>query len=183
MIYDTPQYKAIEKFWREPDYYFGCAYGLPIKMLRNRSKAWCGYVGVPKSHPHYKKNYSDQVTYVRWRELQVGDQSPITLLCASIKLEEETDQVSLDLLYNVPGGLTYASDHAPYHSPDGYWYFGFDCSHYNDLSPHDVFADGASFRFRDVNDSRYRDFVYVQEACRRLAAQLTDFTSQYPEAL
>jgi hypothetical protein len=33
---------------------------------------------------------------------------------------------------SVHGGLTYSEDHYPRQKPDGYWWIGFDTSHYQD---------------------------------------------------
>lgn len=178
--YDTQQQKLLAPFFDEPDYYRGCAYGLPVYMKRNRMKAWCGYVGVPAHHPHVGKSYGDTVPAPNWQSRPVGGQSPISLLCGIVNATE-TD-CPIDLLYDCPGGITWATDHAPGESVDGYWWFGFDCSHYNDLSPQDIIM---SFipdpMYKLSGETKYRDFRFVMAACWKLASQLSDFISSYPE--
>ena len=177
--YDTPQYAALRAFWNEPDTHSGCAYGLPFHMQRNFSKAWCGYVAVPEHHPHFGLNYSDQVEVLEWESVKIGGQSPISLLIAASR--ESEDNLSLDVLYDAPGGLTWARDRLPGGRPDGYWWFGFDCSHYNDLSPKDIFSSFSGYPYDLFEGRTYRDFNFVHRACFRLASQLSDFTSQFPE--
>ena len=35
--------------------------GFACFMLRNNMGAWCGYVGVPSTHPAYEKDYNDDI--------------------------------------------------------------------------------------------------------------------------
>jgi len=44
--------------------------------------------------------------------------------------DEDRDKELGDIADHVHGGLTYSSE-----GTDGWWYFGFDTSHYNDFSP------------------------------------------------
>lgn len=177
--YDTEQYQALKSFWNEPDHYSGCAYGLSIFMQRNFFKAWCGYVGVPEHHPHFGLSYSDQVERLDWQSIPVNGQSPISLLIAASRPSE--NNISLDILYDAPGGLTWAADHKPGEYKDGLWWFGFDCSHYNDLSPKAVFASFSGYPHTLSPGRTYKDFNFVRRACFSLASQLSDFTSQFPE--
>lgn len=182
--WDAPEYKAIEAFWHEPDFVRGCAYGLPFVMKRNPQKAWCGYVGVSKGHPHFGLSYSDDVVYPQWRTLVLGAKSPISLFVSDSAKAENTNRIELDLVYEAPGGLTWASGNVPDDSPDGRWWFGFDCVHAGDLSPQDAiwaaFARG-TYPWSLRGDAVYRDAKFVERACRELAAQLSDFASNFPE--
>lgn len=177
--YDTPQYLAIKNFWNEPDHYSGCAYGLPIFMQRNYSKAWCGYVGVPSHSQLFGMDYSDSIKRDDWREIKFGGQSPIVIFCAAGK--DLSEGVQLDLLFDVPGGLTWARDRKPGQPKDNFWWFGFDCSHYNDLSPADVFNSFSDYPFDLLEGRTYRNFAFVKRACFSLASNLSDFSSQFPE--
>ena len=58
----NPAYPAagVTEFWTDD------ATGLPCMAVVNSMQAWCGYVGVPKSHALYGFNYTaDQLEYVR----------------------------------------------------------------------------------------------------------------------
>lgn len=62
------------------------------------------------------------------------------------------------MLFNVHGGITFSDNF----DTGGYWY-GFDCSHCDDLSPsYDSFAA----------HREYRDVEYVKAECASLAKQL-----------
>lgn len=170
-IYNHPLYPSLRKFFDEPDFYDGCAFGLPLHMRRNPAKAWCGYVGVPNSHPFSGKNSSDRVACDR-SNILIKDQSPIALFCEAFK--EDDGCTALDILLDCPGGVTWANSQVPWGGLKGYWYFGFDCSHYNDLSPKDIIqemAEGTSWR-----EGTYRDFDFVLRACRKLAEQLMELS-------
>lgn len=174
--YNSLTYKRLIPFFNEPDYWKSCAYGLPFYMKRNWSKAWCGYVGVPKHHPHFELNYSDRIIADR-NSILIKDQSPISIFLEAAAPEDE--RVSLDFLYDCPGGITWAENHAAGESPDGYWWFGFDCSHYNDLSPRDIIEEGLNNK--NWRPGTYKDFKWVHGKIVHLASQLSDFISDHPE--
>lgn len=56
--WDNPTRELLQPFFNEPDYWRSCAYGFHVQASRSYEKAWCGYVGVPKSHPLY--GYDDR---------------------------------------------------------------------------------------------------------------------------
>jgi hypothetical protein len=43
----------------EPDRVDFIHAGFSCFIMRNTLGNWCGYVGVPKEHPHYEKSYND----------------------------------------------------------------------------------------------------------------------------
>lgn len=67
-----------------------------------------GYVRVPRTHPWYRKGYSEA-------------------LCNHLGCYEHTPEMKI----SVHGGLTFSGE-LP--GLNGYW-FGFDCSHYGDYVP------------------------------------------------
>jgi len=85
----------------------------------------------------------------------------------------------MELTLSVHGGITWSADYLPGEHPDGNWYFGFDCAHSGDLSPRDVMFSFSGYPY--TLDGVYRDFHYVENECRRLASQLSDLTSEFPE--
>lgn len=127
--------------------------GLPCLAQRNHLGAWCGYVAVKKNHLYFGKHYDSVVP------------SP-----------------------DVHGGLTYASEcqgiicHGP-EEKEEVWWFGFDCSHYMDLTPGvlkyresikdipELKALNARLSFSDPSEV-YRDIHYVKSEVEKLAEQL-----------
>lgn len=88
------------------------ASGLPCMILRARKELghWCGYVGVPPTHPLHGKDYDSVDVDVHGgltfaAGCSGGD--PSTSICHVVE----------------PG------------EPDDAWWFGFDCAHYMDLLP------------------------------------------------
>ena len=132
------------------------ATGLPCLAVRGPAGAWCGYVGVPPTHPWHGRHYSD---------------------CSATPACEETwcahaPCVTID----VHGGLTYAAAcqgdicHVPAPGEQQAWWFGFDCAHAWDVVPSlgDVFH---------AHDATYRTPDYVRREVTRLAAQLAAVTA------
>lgn len=68
-----------------------------------------------------------------------------------------------DLGLSAHGGLTFASDNGGF-LPDGYWWIGFDCAHYGDLSP-GIGRTGFS-------PNLYRNIEYVRNEIYHLIDQL-----------
>ncbi len=111
--------------------------GIPCLMLRHPTNGnWCGHAAVAAGHPYHGKEYDD------------------------VQAE-------------VHGGLTYANHcggsicHVPKPGdPDEVYWFGFDCSHCDDLSP--GMRRYGQLRAYEV----YRDMAYVRAEVERLAEQL-----------
>lgn len=171
---DHPLYPRLLDFFSEPDVWEGCAYGLPLYAQRNYAKAWCGYVGVPPHHPHRGLTYGDEIPIdVPPDNVPIGMQSPVSLFSYAC-----SQALTIDVLYDCPGGITWSEPHRPGRSPDGWWYFGFDCSHYNDLSPRDMIDSLIEGNWRS---GEYRTLGFVRRQLFHLASQLSDFTSNHPE--
>ena len=117
---------------------------LPCLILRNPLGLICGYVGVDKKHPLYKKSYDDTsfdahggLTYSD--KYQEGEQEKT--IC-HIPEENETDDR---------------------------WWFGFDCAHSGDLYPQMSHSYHSFFK-----EDKYRDLKYVENECKYLARQLNE---------
>jgi hypothetical protein len=143
-------------------------------MRRGPLGSWCGYVGIPKSHPWWGKGYNDYIkpTADMLGPRDVDDHGAIDLLCQAWSGKDATEELSVGLAMRVHGGLTYARDHEPYGKPDGLWWFGFDCAHSGDLIP--SFAEG---KYGAQDGDIYRDQQYVVAECQSLAAQLLKVSS------
>ncbi|HEY9155552.1 MAG TPA: hypothetical protein VIM69_10495 [Opitutaceae bacterium] len=130
--YTSNEYLSIKAFWNEPDIWEDTIEGYLCCARRNYSKAWCGYIRVPASHPMVPND---------------------NLECH--------------------GGITWNQNKAPWMNEEdkGWFWYGFDCSHYLDLSPQDVFKDlfdQDSWR----REYRYKDLPYVKQNINSLAQQL-----------
>jgi len=146
------------------------ATGMPCLAVRNSSGAWCGYVGVEKTHPWFKNKYND------------------CLGCDDPEHDGETwhsDRHSPENIIKVHGNLTYSGvcaenkEEGVCHLPssgetDNIWWFGFDCAHAFDLAPGQV--DSNIFReiaeMFEEKGNTYRTLTYVQAECKKLAEQL-----------
>lgn len=82
--------------------------GMPCLVVRGPSGALCGYVGVPESHPCYKKSYN---------EVNVEAHGGLTY--SALCTENEHG------ICHIPGEG----------EPDNVWWLGYDCAHLGDLCP------------------------------------------------
>jgi hypothetical protein len=149
---------AIEKDWIT-------AAGLRavVIMILGRSKNHrCGYVAVKEGSPAFGKAYDEQIDAITKEQVsnsQVGTKSPILLFTATVNSDGEGEiRRSLDVLIDVHGGITYASnakgqDYPVTDAPESWW-FGFDCAHYMD------------------DDEGGRPLEYCVQHCESMAAQL-----------
>lgn len=80
--------------------------GFACFLLRNHHGAWCGYVGVPSTHPAHGKNYDDV-------DVQCHGGLTYSAACDGERICHMPQ----------PG------------EPDDLWWFGFDCWHFRDASP------------------------------------------------
>ena len=129
----------------------------------------CGYVGVPKWHPLYGKDYMDYL---------------------DIKKEDiEGKEVSIEAYFTCHGGITYSGggENSTYPIESNLWWFGFDCAHYGDGKDLDlaieVFPEYAEqiARTKEIEDmfptyEIARSSEYVADNCKELADQLAQFS-------
>lgn len=84
--------------------------GLPCLAVRNFSGAWCGYVGVPDTHPMHGAHYD---------EVNADAHGGLTFSGACR-----------------PGAEEHGICHIPEPGePDNVWWLGFDCAHLGDKCP------------------------------------------------
>lgn len=118
--------------------------GFACLAVRNRSGAWCGYVGVPEGHPWHGRHWGDDATFY---ELDVHGGVTFTAACAG-----DPDGHSICHLTE-PG------------DPDPLWWVGFDCNHAGDNAPayatDELLAEYGS----------YKPLSYVKAECASLVDQ------------
>jgi hypothetical protein len=98
---------------------------LPCLMLRGPLWHWCGYVGVPPTHPHAATDY-DEVPVSVHGGLTYGE--PADIYMSSIK---HPNFIELLSKYN------------------SYYIFGFDCAHFGDRLPNDKYCTNNYGEYRD----------------------------------
>lgn len=155
--------------------------GLDCMIVRGPSGALCGYVGVGPDHPLHGRDYNE-------------------CLAHGVECEERWNHKSPESAFDVHGGLTFADRcantddpskhicHIPQEGrPHNVWWFGFDCAHYNDLTPltradhrrlyEEAVAKGDQEGMRLWGpglwgEGTYRNLDYVIGEVRSLAKQL-----------
>lgn len=145
-----------------------CGLKCSIRRMPNMGHL-CGYVSVSDDHPWYGKTYDDRVHVPKLAERQISMDKvgAITMFCASALCDIESEQAAIVLVLEVHGGITYSGR---LNGDDGnLWWFGFDCSHCDDLQPHPKFTHE-----RGV----YRNFEYVKTETQGLAEQLAKITGE-----
>ena len=118
--------------------------GFPCVVKRNASSGnFCGYVGVPPTHPDHGKNYNDVDVEVHGG-LTFGDE------CSAVACHVPD-----------PG------------EPDNFHWFGFDCHHGGDYAPGSAAREiKMGWRLLD-HPSGYRTVEYVRHETEQLAEQLS----------
>lgn len=145
----------------------------------------CGYVGIPKGHYLYKKDYIDKCLLFSDIANEGQDKRGIIPFIRHF-IMDESKLVPPDVYFNVHGSITYAAsdNEYPVENKNSLWFFGFDCGHAGDKkSPKDAYAYGLITDkqlkyFLDL-DSKYsieneeeRTADYVEQECISLAKQL-----------
>lgn len=121
--------------WREPR-------GWPCLIVRNKSGALCGYVGVPPGHPWHGKDYSDCDVSIHGG-LTFGQGCMEDGPVCHVPRDGESPEV---------------------------WWLGFDCAHYMDFIPSYTKHDHVD-RLWSQDGQTYRDLGYVRAEVERLAEQ------------
>lgn len=83
----------------------------------------CGYVGIPKSHPLYGKNYSDYLE-IKKEDLKNRKISGVfSLLCACLDKDE---RIRIEAYFQCHGGITFADggENSNYPIGSDLWWFG-----------------------------------------------------------
>lgn len=131
-----------KKQWADP------TTGLPCLARRHeRWGNWCGYVGVPKSHPLHGHTYDDL-------DLEVHGGLTFSAACGHGE--------------DPARGICHVPDPD---EPDDVWWFGFDCHHAWDYAPGVGVELPESLR-RHTPEGNYRDLAYVEAQIAGLAQQL-----------
>lgn len=147
--------------------------GFPCVVVLTPMGHRCGYVGVPYHHPLWGKDYSESVRIKKKavKKLTCEKVSSIALLCTDM-VAVKAGIISIDCLFDVHGGITYAGKQGRWDkvSPDdSYWFFGFDCAHAGD-APEPGYSSYPSF------DGEIRTLEFCVGECETLAESLKSVT-------
>lgn len=109
----------------EPDRQDFIHAGFSCFILRNQIGCWCGYVGIPESHPYFGKDYND---------IPVDVHGGITY----------ADKCDPPICHIPEKGM-----------PENVWWLGFDTAHAFDLCPsmHRRFQFGDTYAYRNMEYS------------------------------
>ena len=137
--------------WIDKDTDYDCM------VVRGPGGHWCGYVGLPSSHPLYKKEYSEEELYniEAHGGLTYSDMNKLTkkLIDKGMNLGLLPDEIR------------------EYET----WWLGFDCAHLGDLCPgHEAMLSGYGASFSDCHNT-YRTYEYVVDEVTALAKQLKKY--------
>lgn len=146
----------------------------------------CGYVGIPKNHPLYGKDYSD---YLEIKKTDVGDREVSGIFPLLGACLDEDERIRIEAYFQCHGGITYAGggEHSSYPIESDLWWFGFDCGHYDDARdlrlayerfPKHRERLAMQIEVEDrfcIDGLTVRTEEYVAEECKKLAEQLKEF--------
>ena len=146
----------------------------------------CGYVGVPKGHPLYGKDYSD---YLDIKKEDMGDKEISGIFPLFSALLDDDERIRIEAYFNCHGGITYSGGgcNSSYPIPSDLWWFGFDCAHCDDgkdfilamkLFPEYSEQIAMTRRIEEGYSNDYviiRELNYVEDECKKLADQLIEF--------
>lgn len=136
--------------------------GLKCLILRNTYLGHlCGYVEIPHGHLLYGKSYSSiaPASLLISREKASRGLSDEMVISAILSSADN----SCASLFSVHGGITYSGT---LNDRKTFWY-GFDCSHCDDLSPY-ISGSGV-----------YRNMAYVKNETESLARQIAALKAGY----
>lgn len=145
----------------------------------------CGYVGIPKEHPLYGKNYSDYLD-IKKEDIEGREVSGIIpLFCACLDKDE---RVKIDVYFQCHGGITYSGggEQSEYPIASDLWRFGFDCAHAGDgkdfYTLMEKFPQNQDYirqmmRYQ-IRGETVRSLEYVADECKNLAEQLKEFEKE-----
>lgn len=145
----------------------------------------CGYVGIPKNHPLYGKDYGDHLEIKKSDVVDRAVSGIFPLIGACL---DEDERIRIEAYFQCHGGITYAGggEHSDYPIESDLWWFGFDCGHAGDKSDLDYAiqkfpSHRKGYQLRKIVESKYliddviRTEEYVADECKKLAGQLKEF--------
>jgi len=137
----------------------------------------CGYVKIPKKHYLYGKSYYEQLN-IKFSEIAkqpTGKRNFITFLCNS-NLKPE-DNISMDLLFDVHGGITFSGKGTSAEFNKRGWWIGFDCAHSEDKPDYKLMDTEYKkfYKYFEASHGEIRSREYVEQECKNLIDQIIKY--------
>lgn len=146
----------------------------------------CGYVGIPKTHILYGKEYDE---YLEIKKKNVWDREVSGIFPLLGTVIDEDDRIRIEAYFNCHGGITYSGggEKSKYPIESDLWWFGFDCAHCNDGRDFDLAIEyfpeisERLLKAKQVEDMFpiHGEHLWskqeVEEECKLLAEQLEEF--------
>ena len=160
--------------------------GLKCVVVMQRMGHRCGYVGVPKEHRLFGKNYTD---YLKIKKADISDKEVSGILPLMFAIMDDDERIRIEAYFQVHGGITFSGGRGEYPIQVHLWWFGFDCAHYEDMNDYEsakklFSSDLDAVRQLEELEQIARDcgmvgeirsFKYAKDQCKKLAEQLADF--------
>ncbi len=133
----------------------------------------CGYVGVDENSSLWKKDYYDYLpinkSKLEWENFS-----------------EESEDITVGIHFDVHGGITFADGgkNSEYPVESDFWWFGFDCAHYNDkidieklkeYFPNSKLNETRINLYSNFSSGEVRTLDYVMDECKNLVDQIIEF--------
>ena len=117
------KFGIVEKSWYKNGYH--------CFVIFTRNGCRCGYIGIPKTHRLYKKEYNKPQTFLRAKQNHKFNGNVFGLLNPNI----DKKALSPDMYFSAHMGFTFSNfikEEQGYNTNNEMWYFGFDCGHCDD---------------------------------------------------
>lgn len=138
----------------------------------------CGYVRIPKGHKIYGMDYSSQ-TPIKMKDMPknepVGKRGVIPMVIQAMGGKKN---ISLDCLFDVHGGITFANKLQKYRG----WWIGFDCAHLGDAKDTSIMSKKYKKFYKKYpklcsfsDNETIRTTEYVETECKSLIDQVIKY--------
>lgn len=149
----------------------------------------CGYVGIPETHPLYKKDYSSHLDI---KKSDIGDREVSGIFPLLGACLDDDERIKIEAYFQCHGAITYSGGGkgSEYPIESDLWWFGFDCAHAGDKKDlqlaYEKFPNMRESLKRQmeienmypIEDDILRTEKYVTDECKRLAEQLKEFETE-----
>jgi hypothetical protein len=146
---------------------------LACKIVRHPDFGnFCGYVGVPPTHPYFGWSYDDDIVLQPGDldDVQVGrDIGYIETFIYALQGADNYGTIPLSFTLRAHRGVNFSGARD---NNNSLWWFGFDCGHCDDLQPGMRLRTSPEYQRVVMSQQTYRDLEYVRKECTALAFQL-----------
>lgn len=162
--------------------------GLCCVVLMRSPGFRCGYVGVPKEHPLYGRDYDEYLNIKKddLKDHEVSGTFPLVLAAL-----DPDPRIKIQAYFHCHGGITYSDggEGSEYPLDNGLWWFGFDCDHAGDKRDYKTAKEYFKYDPKELKriwcneeadkmypiDGEIRTYSYVRQECMKLAEELANY--------